>query len=125
MALFSRKTAETKAKPAPKAVSTEVRAKVKGTTADVSSVIKGPRITEKATVVADKNIYVFNVSVDATKERVKKAISALYKVTPERVNIVTIPRKKTRSARSRKVGYTVGGKKAYVYLKEGDKIEFA
>ena len=122
MALFSRKTSEKKTKPV-KEVSSEPR--VKGTASDLSSVIVGPRITEKATVVSENGVYVFNVAVSATKERVKKAIHALYKVTPARVNIVTIPRKKTVSSRSRKVGYTVGGKKAYVYLKKGDTIEFA
>ena len=40
---------------------------------------------------------------------------------PTRVNIAKIPSKRTLSRGKR--GVKKGGKKAYVYLKEGDKIE--
>ena len=49
------------------------------------------------------------------------AIKAFYKVTPEKINIVRNP-SKTVFVRGKK-GVKSGVKKAYVYLKEGDKIE--
>ena len=124
MSLFSRKK-EIPKKPetqAPKAEKPEVI--VSGSKGDVSSVLSRPRVTEKATSVGANNVYVFNVHPAATKERIAKAVFAQYKVQPVRVNVVTIPRKKTISMRTRKPGISGGGKKAYVYLKEGDKIEF-
>ena len=101
-----------------KAVTEETAAPVK------ASVILGARITEKAAILAEKNGYTFNVAKNATKSEIKKAIKALYKVTPLEVRTVTIP-KKTTSPRGRRgrPGTTGGGKKAYVYLKKGDKIE--
>jgi ribosomal protein L23 len=70
-------------------------------------------------------VFVFNVRQDATKERIAAAIKESYKVTPRKINIVTMKPKRVISARRKGVGFTAGGKKAYVYLKEGDKIEFA
>jgi large subunit ribosomal protein L23 len=89
-----------------------------------SSIILGARITEKAANLSEKGAYTFNVAPKATKSEIKKAIKALYKVTPVSVRTVTMA-KKTTAPRGRKgrPGTTAGGKKAYVYLKKGDKIE--
>lgn len=83
--------------------------------------IKNPRITEKASFSMEKNIYVFDVSKTATKTEVAKAIFALYKIKPVKVNILRVPKKKIMV--KGKEGIKGGGKKAVVYLKEGDKIE--
>jgi large subunit ribosomal protein L23 len=88
----------------------------------MTKIIKNPRITEKASVVAEGNVYVFDVPPSANKTEVKKAIALLYKVNPTKVNILKIPRKNI-VVRGKK-GTKNGGKKAFVYLKEGDKIEF-
>lgn len=89
-----------------------------------TTIIKNPKVTEKASFVAEKqNVYTFDVGVKATKNEVKKAIFALFKVNPVKVNIVNNPQKIT-SYRSR-ISKKDGGKKAYVYLKKGDKIEIA
>lgn len=85
-------------------------------------IIKNPRITEKGSFVAEKNVYTFDVSKNATKNEVKKAVFALYKVNPLRVNISRVPNKKI-SYRGKK-HIRGGGKKAFIYLKRGDKIEF-
>lgn len=84
------------------------------------SVILGPRITEKAANAADNNVYVFNVSTATTKSEVAKEIKRIYKVDPVKVNVVNTKGKKTfiRGKRGSKQDF----KKAYVYLKEGDKI---
>lgn len=79
-----------------------------------------PRITEKTSLVSNKNIFVFEVSRDATKNSIRHDIKSLYKVTPLKVSIVNTPSKK-RVSRG-KVGRTHAPKKAYVYLKKGDTI---
>lgn len=84
--------------------------------------IKGVRITEKASLAADKGRYTFNVKDDANKNEIKKAIKMIYKVTPIKVTITQIQPKTV--IRRGKVGVKSGGKKAVVYLKKGDKIEF-
>lgn len=86
----------------------------------VYSVLLSPRITEKAALAGEHNVYVFNVMVDANKNEIKKAVKTMYNVTPEQVNIVQIPAR-TTFRRGRK-GKTAQGKKAYVYLKKGDSI---
>lgn len=90
----------------------------------MNKILKNPRITEKATVLAEGNAYTFNVDANTTKSEIIKAVKALYKVTPLAVRTVTIPTKKVMpKTRNQKIGKTGGGKKAYVYLKKGDKIE--
>ena len=84
--------------------------------------LKGPRVTEKAAIFADKsNTYVFEVSKSATKSSIAGSVKDMYKVTPVRVRIVNIPAKKVfvRGKRGQKNAI----KKAYVELKKGDKIE--
>ncbi len=86
-------------------------------------VIKRPRITEKAAIASEKNVYVFEISKTATKASVKAAVKELYKVTPIAVNIAKTPAKEVM-VRGRK-GTQSGVVKAYVTLKKGDKIELA
>lgn len=88
----------------------------------MTNIIKNPRITEKASFAIEQNIYTFDVAAGANKTEIKKAIFTLYKVKPTRVNVLTVPRKKTFSKGI--VGTKSGGRKALVYLKKGDKIEF-
>ena len=88
----------------------------------MKSIIHNPRVTEKASNVLEQNVYTFNVAPNANKTEIKKAIFALYKVKPVRVNVLTITRKEIMS--QGKSGMKGGGKKALVYLKKGDKIEF-
>ena len=79
-----------------------------------------PRLTEKASLNLEKNVYVFDVAVDTNKLEIEKAIKDLYKVTPEKIRIVQVPAK--RIIYRGKKGIKSGSKKAYVYLKDGDKI---
>lgn len=88
----------------------------------IKSPIKNPRITEKASSIFEQNIYTFNVAKDANKKEIEKAIFALYKVKPIKINVLPIPYKNVM-ARGKK-GVRGGGKKALVYLKKEDKIEF-
>lgn len=84
-------------------------------------IIKNPRITEKASFAAEQNVYTFNISDSANKTEIKKAIFALYKVHPVKVNVLPVPKKEVFS-RGKK-GMRGGGRKAFVYLKKGDKLE--
>jgi len=88
----------------------------------MTKIIKNPRVTEKASFAVEQNVYTFDVEKNANKTEVKKAIFTLYKVKPVKVNILSVPRKSIFS--KGKLGWKSGGKKALVYLKAGDKIEF-
>jgi len=86
------------------------------------NIIKNPRITEKASFHTGQNVYTFDVTKPANKTEIKKAVFALYKVHSIKINVLNIPRKKIVS--KGKTGVHGGGRKAFVYLKEGDKIDF-
>lgn len=82
-----------------------------------------PHITEKATDETARGVYTFLISPRADKLQVIGAIETLFKVKPYKVNIVNRKTRKIvkRGRGSRKI---TGHKKAIVYLREGDKIEF-
>lgn len=84
-------------------------------------VLKRPRITEKASALSARGAYVFEVTPSANKRQVAAAVRALYNVTPRKIAIVQIPAKTI--VFKGKPGKSPGGKKAYVHLKKGDKIE--
>jgi large subunit ribosomal protein L23 len=89
---------------------------------DLSHIIVRPRITEKASVGTEKNVYTFDVSTRSTKQTIAAAVKELYNVTPTKIAVVAIPSKQV-FVRG-KWGIKKGGKKAYVYLKKGETIEF-
>jgi large subunit ribosomal protein L23 len=88
---------------------------------DLNNVILRPHITEKATITAEKSVYVFVVDTKSTKALIGKSFENKYKITPVKISTVTIPAKSVfvRGKRGSKAGY----KKAYIYLKPGTKIE--
>jgi large subunit ribosomal protein L23 len=86
-----------------------------------AAVIK-PRVTEKAGLLSQNGVYTFDVRIDANSRQIAEAIKAAYKVTPVRVSVAPI-KSKTMFVRGKK-GRTISGKKAYVYLKKGETIEF-
>ncbi len=91
---------------------------------DPSTILIRPRITEKAAVLSESaNVYTFEITKSATKTTVKRAVKEVYKVSPTRINIVKLPSKKVIV--KGKKGSTRDIRKAYVYLKAGDKIEIA
>jgi large subunit ribosomal protein L23 len=81
-----------------------------------------PHITEQSNLLAEKNIYTFQVSSRANKPIIKKAIKEMYGFEPIKIRIISVPSKKRIVAG--KTGIKPGFKKALVYLKSGDKIEF-
>ena len=90
---------------------------------DISAILLRPRITEKSTLQAEKKVFVFDVVPRATKADIKEAIQKVYRVTPLKVNMIKVPSKKVRMKNRNTFGRKSGGKKAFVYLKEGDNID--
>ena len=84
--------------------------------------IIGARITEKSALNADKGAYTFNVTLNANKSEIKKAIKMIYGVTPVKVSITQ--RTSKIVMRRGVIGSKSAGKKAVVHLKKGDKIAF-
>lgn len=90
---------------------------------NLAAVLIAPRITEKAALAIDNDVYTFTVQRGATKRDVRDAIEATYKVSPRKIRIVN---KKPRHFTSRMRGRDMmekGMKKAYVYLNKGDRID--
>ena len=83
--------------------------------------IKNPIITEKATQISSLRKYIFLVSTKATKQEIRKALKAIYKVDAEDVNVINVKKKVRRLGKS--VGVKSGFKKAVVTLKEGQKLD--
>jgi len=84
-------------------------------------VIKQPHISEKASYLAEKNQYIFEVLPNYNKQEVKKAVEGIYNVDVLSVNVIKIPAKKRRLGRTE--GFRKAYKKAVVTIKEGQKIE--
>ncbi len=84
-------------------------------------IIKSPAVTEKGTLVSEKNQVVFNVARDATKPEIKKAVEGLFGVKVKAVN--TLVRKgKLRRFRGQPAILS-DVKKAYVTLEEGQRLD--
>jgi large subunit ribosomal protein L23 len=87
-----------------------------------------PRLSEKTFGLAGSNtVYVFDVSGSTNKHAIATAVMAQFEVTVVKVNVTNIKGKAKRLVR--KGGRPVAGKrsdfkKAYVTLKEGDKLPF-
>lgn len=123
MAIFKRTTKKAAAAPKGEA---SVPAKVKAAAPVLSSrVLVSPRVTEKAAIGTEVGVYVFNVTADATKPAIASAVQELFKVTPVKVRIVNNKPTRTTTRATGRRGKTNANKKAYVYLKKGDKIELA
>lgn len=84
-------------------------------------IILRPVITEKSTLLKEKNREIcFEVDSRANKIEIRKAAESLFKVKIERVRIINKRGKKRRVGRNE--GRTKDWKKAYVKLKEGEKM---
>ncbi|MEJ0002508.1 MAG: 50S ribosomal protein L23 [Pararobbsia sp.] len=86
-------------------------------------VLRAPVISEKATLVADKNEQVvFEIAADATKLEVKAAVELMFKVEVESVQVLNVKGKAKRFGRF--MGRRKDVRKAYVSLKPGQEINF-
>ena len=90
---------------------------------NLESIILSPLITEKGTMASEKaNQVVFRVRPHASKDLVREAVEKLFKVTVLKVRTSNYMGKERRRGTIR--GTKPDWKKAYVTLKEGDRIEF-
>lgn len=138
MAIFKKTTAkaESKKNTEPKTekkakgvvvaeVVKEVKAEKRGKGLALTEVILNPHVTEKASDLSEKGVYAFNVNMRANKDQVTRAVTAFFKVNPVKVAMIVQKPKYSRNPRTNRVQVKKAAtKKALVYLKKGDKIEF-
>jgi large subunit ribosomal protein L23 len=86
-------------------------------------VIQAPLISEKGTQLTESaNQVLFKVRPNANKIEVKQAVETLFKVKVVQVRMARYLGKVRRIGRN--MGRRPDWKKAYVTLKDGDKIDF-
>ena len=86
-------------------------------------VLLAPQISEKATLLGEKNRQVvFRVMKDATKPEIKAAVQLMFKVEAESVQVLNTNGKSKRFRGFQ--GRQKAWKKAFVRLKEGQEITF-
>jgi large subunit ribosomal protein L23 len=91
----------------------------------IYDVLRRPIITEKSNYQNGVlHQYVFEVDRAATKAMVKDAVETLFDVEVLKVNVINVPAKQTRRARSRRVAVRKKAyKKAIVTLAPEDTID--
>jgi large subunit ribosomal protein L23 len=98
-------------------------------------VIKGPVITEKALTMKDepeamgragnaRQLLTLKVAIGASKLEIKRAVEHIFKVKVDAVRVANYQGKQKRNPTRREMGRRSDWKKAYVTLREGDKIDF-
>jgi len=88
---------------------------------NIYQVIRRPLVTEKGLEKREsERTLCFEVALGANKTQVKAAVEKLFKVKVEEVRTATFDGKLRR--RGRFTGYRPEWKKAYVRLKEGQKV---
>jgi len=85
-------------------------------------VLLSPHVSEKASMVAEKNQFVFRVASDATKPEIKKAVESMFEVKVRGVTVTNVKGKTKRFGA--RPGRRSGWKKAYVTLEAGQDIDF-
>ncbi len=85
------------------------------------AVILRPLVTEKSTILAGHNKYVFKVARDANKMQIKHAVELAFDVPVKAVNVMNMRGKVRRFGRG--PAAAPAWKKAIVTLAEGHKIE--
>ena len=87
----------------------------------IHRVIKRPLITEKGlTLKEDERTLCFEVADRASKQEIQEAVEQLFKVKVQQVRTMIVPGKLRR--RGKYSGYRPDWKKAYVTLREGEKM---
>lgn len=89
--------------------------------ADAYKILLKPHQTEKATILASENKYVFQVSTRVNKLSIKQAFFDLYGIKPIAVDVINNLGKTVRYGRRQ--GRTKNWKKAVVTLPQGKTIK--
>ncbi len=85
----------------------------------IDQVIIRPVLTEKATNLAKEKTYMFEISLKANKNQVKKTLEKLYSVKVGRVRVMVRKGKERRVGKRMKSKQLPNIKIAYVELQEG------
>ena len=84
-------------------------------------VLVAPIVSEKATMIAEKNnVVTFKVLQDSTKYEIKAAVELMFKVEVQGVTVVNTKGKSKRFGKS--MGRRDNVRKAYVMLKPGQEL---
>jgi large subunit ribosomal protein L23 len=87
----------------------------------IYQVIRRPVITEKGlTLKENERTLCFEVDEHASKRQIQEAVEQLFKVKVQQVRTMVVPGKMRR--RGKYSGYRSDWKKAYVTLREGEKM---
>jgi large subunit ribosomal protein L23 len=91
--------------------------------ARLMTILVGPHVSEKASIVAEKNNQIcFKVRRDSTKKEIAQAVELMFEVTVEKVQVSNVRGKVKRFGQT--FGKRADWKKAYVTLAEGQDIDF-
>jgi large subunit ribosomal protein L23 len=89
------------------------------------SVIIGPHVSEKTTILGElNNQYTFKVARDASKPEIKEAVEKLFNVVVEDLQVLNVKGKTKRTGKGG-LRRRSDWKKAYVRLEAGHDIDFA
>lgn len=89
----------------------------------IFQVLVAPHVSEKASLVADKNNqFMFRVAKDADKREIRQAVESLFGVKVQSVQTVNVKGKNKNFGRMQ--GKRSDWKKAYVSLEAGQDIDF-
>jgi large subunit ribosomal protein L23 len=90
----------------------------------VFDIIRRPIVTEKSNYMSSMlNQYVFEVDSKASKTEIKEAIETIFDVKVEKINVMIVPAKQSRSLQNRRMRTRSSAyKKAIVTLVEGERI---
>ncbi len=87
-------------------------------------VIRKPLVTEKSMARQNNRVYTFIVDSRANKAEVKHAVEKVFEVKVECVSTLTVKGKPKRMAKNQVIeGKRKDWKKAYVTLKEGQRLD--
>lgn len=93
---------------------------------EITEVIRRGVVTERATLLQEKNQYTFEVALNANKIDVRRAVETIFRVNVVAVNIMRMPGKpkqlRRRGAAPRPIKAREW-KKAIVTLREGQTID--
>ncbi len=90
-------------------------------TMQIKDTLVRPLVTEKSTTaLGSDRTYAFEVSIDASKPQIRRAVEGFYGVAVERVRTLVVRGKVKRFGR--RFGKRKNWKKAYVTLSEGHEL---
>src|ERR1700748_2415473 len=125
MALFGSDKPQKKTKTAKAAPAKRSAREINDADGRLAGVLMRPWLSEKALIATEKRVYAFEIPQRAPKKDVARAVEKSYKVVPVKVAVVNLPAKQVSLRTRRGKGTKARRRKAYVYLAEGDSIQFA